>query len=166
MKTRLAKIASVVGQAAILISLILFVGYYLVTLGQSDKVELPIVSDCKLQQQPCATSLPDGAEIEFEITPKNPDPTQSLQMEARFKHVDPDMVSVKFQGKTMDMGLLEYGLERKDNETGAVEFSGEGGLSVCVYGRMEWIVLVRIVQAGENYDIPFEMETDYLPPGL
>jgi len=162
-KAKLVKIARVVGQVAILIVLILSGGYYLVTLGQKGKVELPTVSDCKLQQQLCSSRLPGGAEVEFEITPKNPDPSQSLQMMVRFKQLDPDSVSVKFQGRTMDMGLLEYSLVRKDNETGEVEFHGEGGLSVCVYGRMEWIVLVKIVLAGKSYDLPFEMETNYLP---
>ncbi len=166
MKHTVVKIASVMGQLIFLIGLITSAGYYLVISGQNSEVALPIVNDCKLQQQPCLVKLPGGAELEFEIMPKNPDPTQALHLMARLKQLDPDLVSVSFSGKTMNMGLLDYSLNKAVKEAGEVEFNGEGGLSVCVYGRMEWLVTVKIEQNDNIYQIPFEMETNYLPSSL
>ncbi len=158
------KVVIVIGQIALLVATILFGGYAIVFLNLSENVKLPTVDDCKLQQQPCSTSLPSGAEIEFEISPKNPEPTESLYLTARFKNINPDSVRVAFDGKYMKMGFLEYDLKKAVSlDSELIEYSGDGGLSVCIIGKMEWQVLVKLAQGDNTYEIPFEMETFYNP---
>ena len=156
------KVATVIGQVVLLVALVLFGGYAIVFRNLSENVKLPIVDDCKLQQQPCSTELPSGAEIEFEISPKNPAPTDPLYLTARFKNINPDSVRVAFDGKHMKMGFLEYDLKKAVSlDSELIEYSGDGGLSVCIIGKMEWQVLVKLAQGDNTYEIPFEMDTFY-----
>ena len=153
-----------IGKIALLITVTSFAGYALVFLNLSDNIKLPPVDDCQLQQKPCSARLPSGAEIEFEISPKNPAPTESLFLTARFKNINPDSVQVAFDGKQMKMGFLNYDLKKTvSSDSDSIEFTGKGGLSVCILGKMEWVVLLKLAQDDNTYQIPFEMETFYNP---
>ena len=164
MLSGLKKIAIAIGQIILLTTLVSLGGYFLVFRNLPTNVKLPPVSDCKLERQPCSAKLPSGAEIEFEISPKNPEPTESLYLTARLKNINPDSVRVAFDGKTMKMGFLEYELEKEVSpNSDVVQYTGNGGLSVCIIGTMEWIVLVKLVEDDNSYEIPFEMETFYNP---
>jgi len=107
-------------------------------------VRLPIVEGCALHMESCAVSLPVGAEVVFEIDPKQPNSNQELQLLARFRGVDPLSVGVRFKGVNMDMGELEnytQDLVREESPGKAIMFSGPGSLFVCSRGVMQWLVL-------------------------
>jgi len=160
----LKKLVVVVGRIALLIALVSLGGYFLVFHNLPVNIKLPPVSECKLQLQPCTALLPSGAEIELEISPKNPEPTEPLFLTARFKGFEPDSVQVAFDGKTMPMGFLEYELNKQaSSNSDVIQYDGDGGLSVCVIGSMEWVVLLKLSQDDNTFEIPFEMETFYNP---
>jgi len=137
--------------------------YQLVFLGSPD-IRLPVAETCLLHLEPCASELPGGGKIIFEINPKQPSPTEILYLSARFEQVEPTAVRVSFKGETMNMGYLEYvkyELRRDDTNDASILFSGQGGLSVCISGLMKWVALVD-VQVGETiYEVPFKFETIY-----
>ncbi len=146
-----------------LVVIVSFGGYQLIYPPAPETVQLPLVKDCPLHLQACTAKLPMGGEIHFDITPNTPDPTEELYLTTRFRNIDPDAVRVKFEGKTMNMGYLEYDLKQSENTGESVQYSGKGGLSVCIRGAMEWIVSVNVQIEKTNYEIPFEMETLYVP---
>ncbi len=162
-KSSLKKAARVLIHVIVLTSLVSLAGYYLLFHNLPTYTKLPPVSDCKLQRQACLTSLTTDAEVEFEISPKNPDPTELLYLDVSFKGISPDSVRVRFDGKSMKMGPLEYELKKQAADVGISRFSGKGGLSVCIRGVMEWVVVVSIKLGNELYEVPFEMETHYNP---
>ncbi len=162
-KLNLKQTARVLIHGGLLIGLVSLAGYYLLFHNLPVYTKLPPVTDCKLQNQVCSTSLNSATEVDFEISPKNPDPTGLLYLNVDLKGMNPDSVKVRFEGKSMNMGPLEYELEKQDSNAAATQFSGKGGLSVCVLGVMEWDVIVSIQQGSELYDVPFEMETTYSP---
>ncbi|MCP3689942.1 MAG: hypothetical protein GY784_16175 [Gammaproteobacteria bacterium] len=161
--TRLRKATRVLLHAGLLVGLVSLGGYYIVFHNLPVYTKLPPVSGCKLQHQACKTSLNSAVAVEFEISPKNPDPTGLLYLNVDLKGMNPDSVKVRFEGKSMNMGPLEYELQKQDSDETATQFSGKGGLSVCILGVMEWSVIVAVQQGSELYDIPFEMETSYNP---
>ncbi|MBL7004980.1 MAG: hypothetical protein ISR69_13260 [Gammaproteobacteria bacterium] len=124
-------------------------------------INLPIVENCQLESTACVAKLPNGGEVKFEITPKNAKPTQTLELDLQAKQVDIDSVKVKFDGKTMNMGFLEYNLKPKDSKDETAYFNGQGGLSVCIRGKMDWVVTVKIQIDNKLYNIPFSMDTYY-----
>ena len=90
-------------------------GYSLLFPSAAERIRLPIVTNCPLHLQACSTQLPSGGELHFEISPKTPGPTDALQLKADFKQVKPDAVRVKFEGRDMYMGYLEYDLKQAAN---------------------------------------------------
>jgi hypothetical protein len=138
-------------------------GYSLLFPSAAERIRLPLVEGCPLHLQACSTQLPSGGELLFEISPKTPGPTEALQLKAIFKfkskQVNPEAVRVKFEGKDMYMGYLEYNLKRLTNSSDSVQFVGKGGLSVCILDLMHWIVLVNVQIDNTIYEIPFEFET-------
>ncbi len=162
-KSSLKKTARVLVHVILLTSLVSLAGYYFLFHNLPTYTKLPPVSDCKLQQQACSAGLTTDAEVEFDISPKNPDPTELLYLNVSFKGISPDSVRVRFDGKSMKMGPLEYELKKQATDEGVTRFSGKGGLSVCIRGIMEWVVVVSIKLGNELYEVPFEMETHYNP---
>ena len=126
-----------------------------------NRVRLPLVKDCPLHLQACSAELPTGGQIHFQINPKQPSPTERLQLAATFQHVDPESVRVSFEGKDMYLGLLKYDLKRNVENDNQLVFGGEASLFVCSYGVMPWIVLVNVLDGGRVYEVPFEFETVY-----
>ncbi|MBN4063182.1 hypothetical protein JYT79_00220 [Cardiobacterium sp. AH-315-I02] len=144
------------------------VGYSYFFPSEAERIRLPLIKDCPLHLQVCHAQLPSGGELHFEISPKEPGPTDALQLKAIFKfkskQVNPEAVRVKFEGKEMYMGYLEYDLKRTENDiehdsTDNVQFVGKGGLSVCILDLMQWVVLVNVQIDNTIYEIPFEFET-------
>ncbi|MCP4488181.1 MAG: hypothetical protein GY820_12795 [Gammaproteobacteria bacterium] len=162
-KSGLKKSAMTLVHIVLLTGLVSLAGYYFLFHNLPTYTKLPPVTDCKLQNQACTTNLNPATEVQFEISPKNPDPTEQLYLNVDLKGMNPDSVKVRFEGKSMKMEPLEYELVQQDSDAAATQFSGKGGLSVCVLGVMEWNVIVNIQQGSEQYDLPFEMETIYSP---
>ncbi len=136
--------------------------YQIVSSGPKN-VRLPIVEGCALHLESCAVSLPAGAEVVFEIDPKQPRSNHALQLIARFHGVDPLSVGVKFKGVDMDMGSLEgfaQELARQESRGEVVLFSGPGSLFVCSRGVMRWLVLVEVKIDKTYYEIPFRFESN------
>lgn len=123
---------------------------------------LALAEDCPLHLQACESLLPGGGKVTFEMSPKDPNPTEPLTLEATFVGVDPKRVAVSFEGKDMYMGYLQYPLRRQDDDA-AVHFSGRGSLSICVRSLMEWIALLKIEVGDTLYEVPFAFETFHQP---
>ena len=64
----------------------------------------------------------------------------------------------------MYMGYLEFDLKQKEPIGDSVEFAGNGGVFVCSYGVMPWVVLVNVQVGRRVYEMPFEFETMYNQP--
>lgn len=137
-------------------------GYQYFFPAEAERVRLAVVKDCPLHLQACTAQLPSGGEIHFEISPKTPGPTDALQLEAVFKQVEAKAVRVKFEGVKMYMGYLEYDLKQIENGSDSVKFAGKGGLSICIFDVMEWLVIVDVQVKNTIYEIPFELETVYI----
>ncbi len=139
-------------------------GYFYYLKLPPEQIRLPLVQGCPLHLQTCSTELPSGGRIFFEISPRQPDPAEPLHMKATFQQVDPQSVRVSFEGVDMYMGYLEFDLEQQETIGDSVAFSGNGGIFVCNYGIMPWVVLVNAQVGGKVYEIPFEFETVYNQP--
>lgn len=126
-----------------------------------ETISLPIVKNCKLQTTPCRIRLPFGEQLTFEITPKNPTAIQTLDLDVYLEKTKPTSVNVNFNGKTMNMGFLDYKLKPQLDTENTNHFSGKGGLSVCIFGKMEWIVTVNLLINNTLYKVPFELDTFY-----
>ncbi len=154
----------VIGAGLIFLVLGGLLGYQFVWRA-SNVIRLPLVEDCTLHLQPCSSSLPMGASMVFEISPKQPAPDRTLHLNANLDGVEPRAVGVRFKGVNMNMGQLEYFVHKLSPETtsdGSVSFAGTGGVFVCSIGVMQWLVLVEL-QIGERfYEVPFQFETTYL----
>jgi hypothetical protein len=154
-------------QIATALMLLLIVGlgaYEYLSTHSSDKVRLPLVGGCKLNLQACSAELPTGGKVIFKITPRPPNPEEVIHLSATFHQLKPQSVRVLFEGRDMYMGYLEFGLAQKKFTGDSVEFAGNGGVFVCSYGIMPWVVLVNVQVDGRVYEIPFEFETIYNRP--
>lgn len=162
-KIDLRKQGLTIAVGIILLVIMLIGGYQLTLPPVQNKVQLPLVKGCPLHLQSCIAQLPGGAEIQFDVSPKNPTPTELLHLTARFTHINPQDVRVKFEGKTMNMGYLEYDLKQKVSTERNSLFSGKGSLSICIRSVMQWVVIVNLEVDNLVYEVPFEMETHYNP---
>jgi hypothetical protein len=145
------------------LTIVALLGYQFVWRGP-DVIRLPVVEDCKLNLEPCSSSLPMGGRIVFEINPRQPPAGDPLHLRADFHGLEADAVGVRFRGINMNMGQLEYlvhELSPIDTPDGSVSFEGQGGVFVCSIGLMRWLALVK-VQVGETvFEVPFNFETNY-----
>ena len=123
-------------------------------------IQLPAVTNCKLQSQACVAKINNIGTITLDITPKNPTGLDTLMFSAQFKPAINDshisQVLLEFKGKTMDMGFLQYPLHPKDNQH---VFTGKGALSFCTRDVMQWWVNLHFVYNDVHYQLPFEMDT-------
>ena len=146
---------------SIAILAMLIFAWYIESQKENQTITLPIVKNCKLQTTSCKASLPIGGALTFEISPKNPTPSNTLDLDVHLENIDTTSVRIKFNGKTMNMGYLEYDLKPKSKSEQTAHYSGLGGLSVCILGKMEWVVTVSILIDDIYYEVPFEMDTFY-----
>ncbi|MCP4391233.1 MAG: hypothetical protein GY802_23270 [Gammaproteobacteria bacterium] len=127
-----------------------------------DEVSLPVVDGCALHLQACSVEFPSGGSMTFEISPRQPAPTDTLRLQASFDRVAPQVVGVRFKGVDMNMGYLEhfvYDLHQNEAGAEAVTFSGDAGVFACSSNLMQWLVLVQVQLEGTRYEVPFRFET-------
>ena len=147
----------------LLLSLVALLGYKFVW-PAINVTRLPVAEDCKLNLEPCSSSLPMGGRIVFEINPRQPPAGEALHLRADFQGLEPDAVGVRFKGVNMNMGQLEYlihELAPVDTPDGSISFAGQGGIFVCSIGLMRWLVLVNLQIGDTVYEVPFNFETTY-----
>lgn len=131
------------------------VGLYWQSGVEKRVIQLPLVEGCGLHQTACSATLPNGATVEFEMAPKPLPTTDPILLRAQFNGVDPERVTVLFEGKDMYMGFLQYSLKRVSSS----RFEGRGSLSICIRRLMEWVAKVQIDVGGEIYEVQFEFES-------
>lgn len=133
-------------------------GYLLESDSAEARTVLPLVEGCQLEQSVCSVTLPNGAELQFEMSPKPLPTAEPIQMRALLSGIEqmPERIEVLFEGKDMYMGFLQYRL-KPDAEAGI--YRGKGSLSICTRRLMEWIARVRIRYREETIEIPFSFET-------
>jgi hypothetical protein len=114
----------------------------------------PLDTACDLRQGPCATQLPDGGSVQFDINPRTIPPLKNLQLEVTTQGLEARSVEVDFSGVGMNMGFNRPKLEKGSKG----QFIGEGMLPVCVRNSMEWEAKV-LVQTGEGLlAVPFRFQ--------
>lgn len=118
----------------------------------------PLDPTCDLRAAPCAVTFSDGAQVNFEISPRHIPAVKELALAVRAVGLDADRVEVDFAGVDMNMGFNRVSLER----SGPGEFSGSGMLPVCVRARMTWEAKVLLHTEAGLMAAPFRFDT-FLP---
>lgn len=96
--------------------------------------------DCDLRQGPCLSTLPSGATIRFDITPRSLPTVAPLQLQVETQGLDAESVKVDFTGVDMNMGFLRPELPM----IAPGLFQGGAMLPVCVRTRMAWEARVLV----------------------
>ncbi len=132
------------------------VGYKLAPLfNPKTDVALPL-SGCKLNQQVCAATLPDGGQIEFSIEPHPIPSLKPLKLQVSVKGSEVRKVEVDFAGTDMKMGYNRPTLEHTGGQNGASRhFTGQAVLPICISGTMEYDATVLVETAKELVAVPF-----------
>ncbi|MCB1967037.1 MAG: hypothetical protein H6941_12345 [Candidatus Accumulibacter sp.] len=145
--------------AAILLTLAILgvIGYRLAPLlSPKADIALPL-SSCKLEQQSCTATLPDGGELEFSIEPRPIPALKPLQLQASFRGSEVRKVEVDFAGTEMKMG---YNRPQLTGQPGSPpRFSGQASLPVCITGSMEWDATVLVDTGTALVAVPFRFQT-------
>ena len=145
--------------AAILLTLAILgvIGYRLAPLlSPKADIALPL-SSCKLEQQSCTATLPDGGELEFSIEPRPIPALKPLQLQASFRGSEVRKVEVDFAGTEMKMG---YNRPQLTGQPGSSRrFSGQASLPVCITGSMEWDATVLVDTGTALVAVPFRFQT-------
>lgn len=148
------------------IGLTFYLGYQYYNAPDQALIQLPLVMNCGLHKQACSTKLPGGETIIIEISPKNPTSNDVLDLSARFLKSKPQKVTFRFKAVEMDMGYTEYmtySLKEVDKEINivndSIEFSGQGGVAICLTGLMKWHLIANVKMDGQVYEIPFLFDT-------
>lgn len=118
-------------------------------LNPKTDVSLPL-SSCNLAKQHCVTTLPDGGQLEFAISPRPIPALKPLKLEATIKGSSVRKVEVDFVGTDMKMGFNRPTLEGSQGR-----YTGQASLPVCITGTMEWDATVLIETATELVAVPF-----------
>ena len=130
--------------------------------GEAAIVSLPAVEACQLHRESCTAALPGGGKLRLDIEPKQPAPTDPLQVTAVFEQATPGAVGVRLEGVNMSMGYLEhfvYELRRDRAKPASNAFNGSAGVFACSSTVMQWRLLARVELDGARYEIPFRFET-------
>lgn len=142
--------------ALILLALVVlgFGGYKLTPLlTPKTDLNLPL-STCDLGQGACMIALPEGGQVEVEISPRPILALKALQLRASVVGAEVSKVEVDFSGMDMNMGFNRPILEN----TGNGKFSGQATLPVCITGKMPWEATVLITRGRTVIAAPFRFE--------
>lgn len=118
-------------------------------------VPLPLVENCRLDLQACASDLPGGGRIGIAIEPRPIPSAQPFNLRIDLIGIRPDRVEVDFTGVGMNMGVTRLRPEAVGNGS----YAGQVTLPVCVTGSMVWQATVRLDLGRRVVSIPFRFES-------
>jgi hypothetical protein len=130
--TRLVIALAALALCALLVAGYVFSGNLRHTVAVGD-VTLP-QSTCDLNRGACRVTLPDGAELTAEITPRPIAVMRPLTVRLSWPNGEKNNVSLDLAGVDMTMGENHNILQ----ETGSGQYLGQATLPVCVTGVMRW----------------------------
>ena len=110
---------------------------------------------CNLRSAPCVARFSDGAQVRFEIRPREIPTAEPLALEVEATGIRVDGVEVDFVGVDMYMGFNRVGL----TEQGPGRYQGQGMIPVCVRQRMTWEARVLIQTPRGLLAAPFRFES-------
>lgn len=111
--------------------------------------------DCDLRAGPCASQLPGGGSVSFQIQPASIPVMQPLQLEVMLEGAEASAVELDFRGVDMNMGLNRARLDAQADG----RFRGEGILPVCMSQRMLWEARVLLKTDRGMVAAPFRFWT-------
>lgn len=120
-------------------------------------ITLPLVENCRLDRQDCASDLPGGGRVTVALEPRPTTTAGPLRVTVSVQGARPDRVEVGFQGVEMNMGLHVLPLEA----LGDGRFAGETALPVCVTGSMVWQAAVQLEFGRKAITVPFRFESGH-----
>ncbi|MBK6632821.1 MAG: hypothetical protein IPG33_18285 [Betaproteobacteria bacterium] len=120
-------------------------------------VSLPLVEDCRLDRQACASTLPGGGRVVVALEPMTGATASPLRVSVSISGTQADRVEIGFQGVDMNMGLHVLPLAA----VGEGRFVGETTLPVCVTGRMIWQATVLLEVGRKDISVPFRFESGH-----
>ena len=120
-------------------------------------VALPLVENCRLDLQACASGLPGGGRVEVVLEPRGAPTASPMRVTVSVEGAQADRVEVGFQGVDMNMGAHVLPL----TAIGAGRFVGETTLPVCVTGRMIWQATILLEVGRKDISVPFRFESGH-----
>ena len=113
------------------------------------------VNDCQLQQNPCQVQ---AGEVAFDISaPQNIFYLEPFVVQLRLQNdsAAPRSIEADFTMQNMQMGLNRFKFQPEAN---AKRWSAKAVLPVCVTGRADWQMELRVVSDGAQYRLLFPIE--------
>ncbi len=116
--------------------------------------QLPKTSEvrCDLNQQNCELIV-GGRKVSLSLSPTPARSLTPLTFTARFEGRQPEKLWLDIQGDEMYMGLNQPQMTRSDNQ-----WTATTELSVCTTGKMLWRATLVVVDADQEYQLPFYFE--------
>jgi hypothetical protein len=118
-------------------------------------ISLPVVQNCKVNQQVCQLDINAQHTIAFSITPFNAKPMTTLSL--NLSGADVQEASVSIDGVNMAMPGFPIQLILSDNDT----YTAETALALCALGDMQWQANLTVKIADQSYLIPFLFTTTH-----
>ncbi len=118
-------------------------------------VILPLVENCRLDLQACASHLPGGGRVEIALEPRGAPSASPMRVMVSVEGAQADRVEVGFQGVDMNMGVHVLPLAA----AGGGRYAGETTLPVCVTGRMIWQATILLEVGRKDISVPFRFES-------
>jgi hypothetical protein len=115
----------------------------------------PIDPQCDLREGPCIGTLPNGARVYFELTPRDLPLLEPLAIDVRLEGLRALGVEVDFAGIDMNMGYNRPSLVAQNEG----RYVGKTVLPVCVRYRMDWEARVLVRTADGLVAAPFRFST-------
>lgn len=101
---------------------------------------------CDLDQRPCRATLPSGATVTLEITPRPVSAMKPLAVRLTLTGFSASEAGIEFYGAEMDMGRHRFPLSALTPQ----EFSGAVVLPLCVTRAMRWRATVRLLSPAAS----------------
>lgn len=97
------------------------------------------VTGCDVQRQPCTARFPDGSTLTLHLTTPDGSAQGALRVAVQAAGFAPRRVGLDLDGETMAMGPNHLELQRG----GDGRWQGDGALSACLSGPMNWVATLR-----------------------
>jgi hypothetical protein len=110
---------------------------------------------CDIHHSECAVQFSDGTTLQFSATPRPIPLLKPLQLSLNTSIDNIKEVRVRFVGINMTMPDIPYPM----HSTTPGNFTGKGGLGICVFKRMEWEAEVAVTSSSGIYKAYFPFVT-------